>query len=335
MIKEAIIKLSNKQDIGYNMAKEVMNEIMSGKASDIQKSAYLATLSMKGETIGEITASAEEMRNHCIKLLHDKDVLEIVGTGGDGSNSFNISTTSSIVIAAGDVPVAKHGNRAASSKCGAADVLEALGVNITIPPEKSTELLNKIGICFLFAQNYHIAMKYVAPVRKELGIRTVFNVLGPLINPAGANIELMGVYDEELIEPLARVLDNLGVKRALVVYGEDKLDEISMSAVTKVCEIKDGKFFSYKICPEDFGFKRCNKEELVGGSPDENAEITLSILNGVRGPKRNAVVLNAGAALYLGGKADSIKEGVRLAEEIIDSGKAKKKLEDFIKFSNE
>ena len=335
MIKEAIIKLSNKQDIGYNMAKEVMNEIMSGKASDIQKSAYLATLSMKGETIGEITASAEEMRNHCIKLLHDKDVLEIVGTGGDGSNSFNISTTSSIVIAAGDVPVAKHGNRAASSKCGAADVLEALGVNITIPPEKSTELLNKIDICFLFAQNYHIAMKYVAPVRKELGIRTVFNVLGPLINPAGANIELMGVYDEELIEPLARVLDNLGVKRALVVYGEDKLDEISMSAVTKVCEIKDGKFFSYKICPEDFGFKRCNKEELVGGSPDENAEITLSILNGVRGPKRNAVVLNAGAALYLGGKADSIKEGVRLAEEIIDSGKAKKKLEDFIKFSNE
>ena len=335
MIKEAIIKLSNKQDIGYNMAKEVMNEIMSGKASDIQKSAYLTALSMKGETIGEITASAEEMRNHCIKLLHDKDVLEIVGTGGDGSNSFNISTTSSIVIAAGGVPVAKHGNRAASSKCGAADVLEALGVNITISPEKSPELLNKIGICFLFAQNYHIAMKYVAPVRKELGIRTVFNVLGPLSNPAGANIELMGVYDEELVEPLARVLDNLGVKRALVVYGEDKLDEISMSAATKVCEIKNGKFYSYKIRPEDFGFERCNKEELVGGSPNENAEITLSILNGVKGAKRNAVVLNAGAALYLGGKADSIKDGVRLAEDIIDSGKAKKKLEDFIKFSNE
>ncbi|MEE0726963.1 MAG: anthranilate phosphoribosyltransferase [Clostridium saudiense] len=335
MIKEAIIKLSNKQDIGYNMAKEVMNEIMSGKASDIQKSAYLTALSMKGETIGEITASAEEMRNHCIKLLHDKDVLEIVGTGGDGSNSFNISTTSSIVIAAGGVPVAKHGNRAASSKCGAADVLEALGVNITISPEKSTELLNKIGICFLFAKNYHIAMKYVAPVRKELGIRTVFNVLGPLSNPAGANIELMGVYDEELVEPLARVLDNLGVKRALVVYGEDKLDEISMSAATKVCEIKNGKFYSYKIRPEDFGFERCNKEELVGGSPNENAEITLSILNGVKGAKRNAVVLNAGAALYLGGKADSIKDGVRLAEDIIDSGKAKKKLEDFIKFSNE
>ena len=251
------------------------------------------------------------------------------------SNSFNISTTSSIVIAAGGVPVAKHGNRAASSKCGAADVLEALGVNITISPEKSTELLNKIGICFLFAQNYHIAMKYVAPVRKELGIRTVFNVLGPLSNPAGANIELMGVYDEELVEPLARVLDNLGVKRALVVYGEDKLDEISMSAATKVCEIKNGKFYSYKIRPEDFGFERCNKEELVGGSPNENAEITLSILNGVKGAKRNAVVLNAGAALYLGGKADSIKDGVRLAEDIIDSGKAKKKLEDFIKFSNE
>ena len=335
MIKEAIKQLSNKQDIGYNMAKEVMNEIMSGLASDIQKSAYLTALSMKGETIEEITASAEVMRQHCIKLLHDKDVLEIVGTGGDGSNSFNISTTSSIVIAAAGIPVAKHGNRAASSKCGAADVLEVLGVKINIPPEKSTELLNKIGICFLFAQNYHIAMKYVAPIRKELGIRTVFNILGPLSNPAGANIELMGVYDKALVEPLARVLNNLGVKRALVVYGEDKLDEISISADTVVCEINDGKFDSYVINPEQFGLERCNKEDLVGGAPEENAKITLAILNGEKGPRRNAVVLNAGAAIYLGGKAESILEGIRLAEEIIDSGRAKKKLEEFIKYSNE
>ena len=266
MIKEAIKKLSNRQDIGYDMAKEVMNEIMSGEASDVQKSAYLTAFSMKGETIEEITASAEEMRNHCIKLLHDKDVLEIVGTGGDGSNSFNISTTSSIVIAAAGIPVAKHGNRAASSKCGAADVLEALGVKINISPEKSRELLNKIGICFLFAQNYHIAMKYVAPIRRELGIRTVFNILGPLSNPAGANMELMGVYDKELVEPLARVLHNLGVKRALVVYGEDKLDEISMSSHTTVCEVKDGEFYSYVIIPEQFGLERCKKEDLVGST---------------------------------------------------------------------
>lgn len=335
MIKEAIKKLSNKQDIGYDMAKEVMNEIMTGVASDIQKSAYLTALSMKGETIEEITASAEVMRKHCIKLLHDQDVLEIVGTGGDGSNSFNISTTSSIVIAAAGIPVAKHGNRAASSKCGAADVLEALGVKINISPEKSKELLDEIGICFLFAQNYHIAMKYVAPIRRELGIRTIFNILGPLSNPAGANIELMGVYEEELVEPLAKVLYNLGVKRALVVYGEDKLDEISMSSHTTVCEIKDGKFYSYVIIPEQFGLERCNKEDLKGGNPKENAEITMSILNGEKGPKRNAVVLNAGAALYIGRKAKTILDGVRLAEEIIDSGKAKKKLEDFIKYSNE
>ncbi len=228
MIKEAIARLANREDIGYETAKEVMNEIMSGEASDIQKSAYLTALSMKGETIEEITGSAEEMRNHCVRLLNDMDVLEIVGTGGDRSNSFNISTTSALVIAAGGVPVAKHGNRAASSKCGAADVLEALGVNITIAPARSAELLRDIGICFLFAQKYHTAMRYVGPVRRELGIRTIFNILGPLANPAGANMEVMGVYDETLVEPLARVLVNLGVKRAMVVYGMDKLDEISM-----------------------------------------------------------------------------------------------------------
>lgn len=334
MIREAILKLAKKEDIGYDMAKEVMNEIMSDQASEVQKSAYLTALSMKGETIEEITASAEEMRNHCIRLLHEMDVLEIVGTGGDGANSFNISTTSSIVIASGGVPVAKHGNRAASSKSGAADVLEALGVNITVPPEQSAKMLEKIGICFLFAQNYHIAMKYVGSVRKELGIRTIFNILGPLANPAGANMELMGVYDEELVEPLARVLFNLGVKNAMVVYGQDKLDEISMSAPTTVCEIKDGVFNNYVIQPEDFGYSRCKKEDLEGGTPAENAEITRAILIGEKGPKRDAVALNSGAALYIAGKAATIQEGVKMAEELIDSGKAMEKLEEFIRFSN-
>ena len=335
MIKEAIIKLSKKQDLAYAEAEAVMDEIMSGQATPVQMSAYLTALALKGETIDEITASAAGMRAHCIKLLHNLDVLEIVGTGGDGSNSFNISTTSSLVIAAGGVPVAKHGNRAASSKSGAAYVLEALGVKITLTPERSAEILKKINICFLFAQNYHIAMKYVAPIRKELGIRTVFNILGPLSNPAGANMELMGVYDESLVEPLARVMANLGVVRGMVVYGQDKLDEISMCAPTSVCEIRDGKFTSYEITPEQFGYERCEKGALTGGTPAENAEITKAILKGEeKGPKRQAVCLNAGAALYIAGKAASIEEGVKLAESLIDSGAALKKLEEFVEETN-
>ena len=336
MIRESIIKLSKKQNLGYEEAEAVMDEIMSGKATPVQMSAYLTALALKGETIEEITASAAGMRAHCIKLLHDMDVLEIVGTGGDGSNSFNISTTASLVIAAGGVPVAKHGNRAASSKSGAADVLEALGVKITIPPEKSEELLKIIGICFLFAQNYHIAMKYVAPIRKELGIRTVFNILGPLSNPAGANMELMGVYDEALVQPLAQVMANLGVTRGMVVYGQDSLDEISMSAPTSVCEIKDGTFTSYELTPEQFGYTRCEKETLQGGTPQENAAITRAILEGREsGAKRQAVCLNAGAALYIAGKADTMEAGVKMAESLIDSGAALKKLEEFIEKSNE
>lgn len=335
MIKEAIIKLSKKQDLAYAEAEAVMDEIMSGQATPVQMSAYLTALALKGETIDEITASAAGMRAHCIKLLHNLDVLEIVGTGGDGSNSFNISTTSSLVIAAGGVPVAKHGNRAASSKSGAADVLEALGVKITLTPERSAEILKKINICFLFAQNYHIAMKYVAPIRKELGIRTVFNILGPLSNPAGANMELMGVYDQSLVESLAQVMANLGVNRGMVVYGQDSLDEISMCAPTSVCEIRDGKFTSYEITPEQFGYERCEKGALTGGTPAENAEITKAILKGEeKGPKRQAVCLNAGAALYIAGKAASIEEGVKLAESLIDSGAALKKLEEFIEETN-
>ena len=335
MIKEVIIKLSKKQDLAYAEAEAVMDEIMSGQATPVQMSSYLTALSLKGETIDEITASAAGMRAHCIKLLHNLDVLEIVGTGGDGSNSFNISTTSSLVIAAGGVPVAKHGNRAASSKSGAADVLEALGVKITLTPERSAEILKKINICFLFAQNYHIAMKYVAPIRKELGIRTVFNILGPLSNPAGANMELMGVYDQSLVEPLAQVMANLGVNRGMVVYGQDSLDEISMCAPTSVCEIRDGKFTSYEITPEQFGYERCEKGALTGGTPAENAEITKAILKGEeKGPKRQAVCLNAGAALYIAGKAASIEEGVKLAESLIDSGAALKKLEEFVEETN-
>ena len=335
MIKEAIVKLSKKEDLSYQEAEAVMNEIMGGEATPVQMSSYLTALSLKGETIEEITASAAGMRAHCIKLLHDLNVLEIVGTGGDGSNSFNISTTASLVIAAGGVPVAKHGNRAASSKSGAADVLEALGVNINLSPEQSAQLLKKINICFLFAQNYHIAMKYVAPVRKELGIRTVFNILGPLSNPAGANMELMGVFDEALVEPLAQVMMKLGVTRGMVVYGQDSLDEISMSAPTSVCEIRDGWFQSYVLTPEQFGYARCSKEELQGGTPGENAEITRAILNGrERGAKRQAVCLNAGASLYITGKTGTIEEGVTMAERLIDSGAAAAKLEEFVRESN-
>lgn len=336
MIKEAILKLSKKENLNYEEAKDVMNEIMSGKSTAVQMSSYLTALSMKGETIEEITGSAAGMRANCIKLLHNMEVLEIVGTGGDNSNSFNISTASAIVIAAGGVAVAKHGNRAASSKCGAADVLEELGININISPEKSREILSKINICFLFAQNYHIAMKYVAPVRKELGIRTVFNILGPLSNPAGANIELMGVYDESLIEPLAKVMQNLGVKRGMVVYGTDKIDEISMSSETKVCEILDKENLkSYTISPKDFGYDFCDKKELEGGSVKENSEIIRNIFNlKDNGAKRKAVCMNAGAGFYIAKKVKNIKEGVQMAENLIDEKKAFEKLEDFIKESN-
>ena len=335
MIKEAIQKVVTGQNLTFEEAETVMDEIMSGEASQIQMSAYLTALSLKGETIEEITASASGMRNHCIRLLHDMDVLEIVGTGGDKSNSFNISTTSALVVSAAGVPVAKHGNRAASSKCGAADVLEALGVNITISPEKSKELLEKIGICFLFAQNYHIAMKYVAPVRKELGIRTVFNILGPLSNPAGANMQLLGVYDEELVEPMAQVLSQLGVNNAMVVYGMDGLDEISMSAPTKVCEVRNGEFKKYTIEPEQFGMTKCKKEDLVGGTPEENAGITRAILSGEKGPKTDAVILNSAAALYIADSSLTLEGAVAKVREIIDSGKALEQLDRFVALSNE
>jgi anthranilate phosphoribosyltransferase len=322
------MKAAARENLGYKAAEEVMDEIMGGKASEIQMAAFLTAMAVKGETIEEITGCAAGMRKHCVRILHDMDVLEIVGTGGDHSNSFNISTTSAMVISAAGIPVAKHGNRAASSKSGAADVLECLGVDITVPPEKSLALLQNIGICFLFAQNYHISMKYVAPVRKELGIRTIFNILGPLVNPAGANMELLGVYSEDLVEPLAQVLSNLGVKSGMVVFGQDGLDEISMSSPTSVCEFSGGerRLNTFVITPEEFGFTRCEKSALAGGTPAENAEISTGILSGERGPRREAVLLNSGAAIHIARPELSMQDGIKLAAEMIDSGKALEQL---------
>ena len=337
MIKEAIVKIVNKEDLTYDEAYTVMNEIMSGKTTPTQNAAFLAALSTKSaraETTDEIAGCAAAMRAHSVRVKTDMELFEIVGTGGDNAHSFNISTTSALVAAAGGMKVAKHGNRAASSKCGTADCLEALGVNILQSPAKCIELLNTAGICFFFAQKYHTSMKYVGAIRKELGFRTGFNILGPLTNPAVPTTQLLGVYDGYLVEPLAQVLINLGIKRGMVVYGQDKLDEISLSAPTTICEIKDGWFKSSVITPEDFGLQRCRKEDLRGGTPKENAGITRSILRGEKGPKRDAVLMNAGASLYIGGKAGSMKDGIILAAQLIDSGKAAETLNRLITVSN-
>ena len=337
MIKEAIEKVVSKQDLTYDEANTVMNEIMNGETSQVQNAAYLAALSTKSakaETIDEISGSAAAMRDHALKVAHDMDVLEIVGTGGDHAGSINISTTAAFLIAAAGIKVAKHGNRAASSKSGAADCLEALGINISLAPEKCVELLKEINICFLFAQKYHASMKYVGAVRKELGIRTVFNILGPLTNPAHPTTMLLGVYDEYLLDPLAQVLMSLGVKRGMVIYGQDCLDEISLSAPTSVCEFQDGWFKRYVIQPEDFGFTRCKKDDIKGGTPEENAAITRAILAGQeQGPKRDIVLLNAGAAIYLGGKAASIADGIGVARSLIENGAGFKKIAAFAKLS--
>ena len=321
MIKEAIVKIVNKGDLSYDEAYAVMNEIMSGETTPTQNAAFLAALSTKSaraETTDEIAGCAAAMRDHATKVDTGLDIFEIVGTGGDNAHSFNISTTSALVAAA----------------CGTADCLEALGVNIQQSPEQCVTLLKEVGMCFFFAQKYHSSMKYVGAIRKELGFRTVFNILGPLTNPGSPKMQLLGVYDEYLVEPLARVLVSLGVKRGMVVYGQDKLDEISLSAPTSVCEIRDGWYKSYVITPEDFGFDRCTKDDLKGGAPEENAAITRAILSGEKGHKRNAVLMNAGAALYIGGKAESMKDGIALAAELIDSGKALETLERFIAVSN-
>ena len=337
MIKEAIVKIVSKGDLTYEEAYTVMNEIMSGETTATQNAAFLAALSTKSaraETTDEIAGCAAAMRAHATKVEAGDDLFEIVGTGGDNAHSFNISTTSALVAAAGGMKVAKHGNRAASSLCGTADCLEALGVNIDQNPEKCVKLLNEVGMCFFFAQKYHSSMKYVGAIRRELGFRTVFNILGPLTNPGTPTMQLLGVYDDYLVEPLAQVLVNLGIRRGMVVYGTDKLDEISVSAPTKICEIRDGWYKTYTVTPEQFGLTRCAKEALSGGTPEENAEITRRILQGEKGSRRDAVLMNAGASLYIGGKADSMQDGIRLAAELIDSGKAYEKLIQFIEVSN-
>ena len=340
MIKEAIIKIVTKQDLTFSEAETVMNEIMSGKTTATQNAAFLAALSTKStkaETIDEISGCAVSMRSHATPVEHPgMDVLEIVGTGGDNANTFNISTTSAMVIAAAGVKVAKHGNRAASSQCGTADCLEALGANIHEDPDLCRRLLKEVGFCFMFAQKYHSAMKYVGSIRRELGFRTVFNILGPLTNPAKPEFFLLGVYDEYLVEPVAKVLDSLGVKHALVVYGKDKMDEVSVSAPTTVCELRDGFYRTRTITPEQFGLTRGTKEELTGGTPEQNAQTTRDILAGkITDARRTSVLLNASCGLYAANAVSSIEEGVKKAVEMIDSGRALAVLDSFIAVSNQ
>ncbi|MCQ2492773.1 MAG: anthranilate phosphoribosyltransferase [Lachnospiraceae bacterium] len=336
MIKEALAKVVSGENLTYDEMRDIMDELMTGEADQLQAAAFLTALSQKGETIEEITAAADGMRAHGVHLNHEMDVLEIVGTGGDKSNSFNISTTSAFVISAAGVKVAKHGNRAASSKSGAADCLEALGVNLMADEAVSKKALDEVGMCFLFAQKYHPAMRFVGPIRGALGIRTVFNILGPLTNPANANRQVLGVYSKDLVEPMAKILANLGVQDAMVVYGEDGLDEISASASTYICEIrKDGDFRTYEITPETFGLERCTKEDLVGGTGKENAQITRDILSGKdKGPKRTAVLLNAGAAIYLAKDGISFEDGIKEAADMIDSGKAYEQIQKFVDATN-
>lgn len=335
MIQQAIKQVLNKEDLSLEMTKSVMDEIMSGNATNAQIASFITAIRMKGETIDEITACAMSMRGIGLKLHHDADVLDIVGTGGDEAYTFNISTISALVISAAGVPVAKHGNRSVSSKCGSADVLEALGVKIDIPVEKSERILREIGLCFLFAPLYHSSMRYAAPVRKELGVRTIFNILGPLCSPANASLQLLGVYDENLVEPMARVLANLGVKRAMVVHGHDGLDEVSLCSKTTVCEVHNGQVNSFFLDPRQFGFDYCKPEDLEGGDPAHNAEIARAILNGEKEPKRDIVLLNSAVCLYMTYNNITMKECVRLAAETIDSGRAMEQLNRFIKLTNE
>ena len=339
MIKEAIVKIVDKKDLTYDEAYEVMTEIMSGATTATQNAAFLAALSTKStgaETIEEISGCAAAMREKATAMEHPgMEVMEIVGTGGDNAHSFNISTASAFVLAAGGVKVAKHGNRAASSLCGTADCLEALGINIQQDPELCRTLLEKVGFCFMFAQKYHTSMKYVGPIRKDLGIRTVFNILGPLTNPARPDYMLLGVYSPLLVTPLAKVMMSLGVKRGLVAYGLDNLDEISISAPTSICEFRDGYYRDLTVRPEDFGLKTADKEEIVGGTPSENAGTLRGILTGsITGAKRDIVLMNAGAGLFIADRAATLADGVRLAEKLIDSGAAIQKVEDMIRVSN-
>lgn len=336
MIQEAIKKVIAGNNLTFDEATQVMDEMMSGTATQAQMAAFLTALRIKGETIDEITACARVMRDKALHIKRNTDALDIVGTGGDGTGTFNISTTAAFVVAAAGIPVAKHGNRSMSSKSGAADCLESLGVNLTISPEKSEEVLKKTGICFMFAQSYHASMRFVGPVRKEIGIRNIFNLLGPLTNPASANLQVTGVYSESLVEPIARVFANLGVKKGFVFYGSDGMDEVTVTGTTKVCEIDNGSFKTYEISPEQFGMPTYDMAELIGGDGKENAEITKQILKSeLTGAKRDIVALNSALGIVAGGKADTIADGIKFANEIIDSGKAFAKVEEFAKATNE
>ncbi len=335
IIKQAISNLLERQDLSYEMTRKVVDEIMGGRATNAQIAAFLTGLRMKGETTDEITACASSMCNLGLKLQYKGDLLDIVGTGGDKANTFNISTISSIVISAAGIAVAKHGNRKVSSQCGSADVLEALGIKIDIPMEKSVKILKEINICFLYAPIYHSSMAYAAPVRKELGVRTIFNILGPLTNPANANLRLLGVYDEDLVEPMAEVLSNLNIKRAMVVWGCDGLDEISLSTKTKVCELNNGQIKNYYIDPVELGFNYCKAEDILGGDPSTNADIAIRILKGEEGPRRDIVLLNSAVCLYMAYDNLSLHDCIRLAAETIDSGKAMEQINRFISLSNE
>lgn len=333
MIKEAISKLINKENLTYSEAEQVMNEIMNGETTEAQTASFLTALKMKGETTEEITACASVMRSHALRVNHENEVIDIVGTGGDGAQSINISTISSFVTAAAGVSVAKHGNRAASSKCGTADCLEALGARLDVEPEKNEQILKDTGMCFLFAQKYHSAMKYVGGVRRSIGIPTVFNILGPLTNPACVDYQLLGVYSEELAVPMLTALSSLGVKRGMAVYGTEKLDEISACAPTRVYELRDGKITDYTITPEQFGFERCDSSELKGGTPFENAEALKRVFQREKGGARTAVLLNAGAAIHIV-KDIPMEDAVKEAQQVIDSGAAYEKMQEFVRATN-
>ncbi|MDR2903984.1 MAG: anthranilate phosphoribosyltransferase [Clostridiales bacterium] len=335
MITKAIHTLVSGGDLSVDLTKQAFGDILSGKATDAQIASFITALRIKGETIDEITACAAVMREKSITIRPTIDVLDIVGTGGDYADTFNVSTVASFVISAGGTAVAKHGNRSVSSKCGSADVLEALGVNIEVSPEKSERLLHEIGLCFLYAPLYHSSMKYAMPARKQLGMRTIFNILGPLSSPAAANLCLVGVYDEALVTPLAMVLKNLGVKRAMVVCGHDGLDEISLSTSTTVCEVNNGAVNSFFLNPRQLGLPLCDPAELKGGGIARNKAIALDILSGKKDAKRNMVVLNAAVCLYMAQSDSTLRDCVKLAENLIDSGKAMAKLNEFISRSNE
>ncbi|MBI5188115.1 MAG: anthranilate phosphoribosyltransferase [Nitrospirae bacterium] len=334
MIKEAINLLVQGINLSESEMAECMKEIMEGKTTDAQIGAFLTAIRIKGETVKEITGAARIMREKATTIKAPEGVLDTCGTGGDMSHTFNISTTTALVVAGAGVPVAKHGNRSVSSQSGSADVMEALGVRIDLPPDKVEKCLFETGFGFLFAPLFHPAMKYAIGPRREMGIRTIFNILGPITNPAGAKRQILGVFAGRLTETLAMVLGNLGADDAMVVHGDDGLDEITLSDGTRVSRYRHQKVETFYIAPEDFGLERGKRDDLLGGNKDDNAKITLSILNGEKGPKRDVVLMNSAAALIVAGKAEDFKTALQMAAEAIDSGRAAKKLEKIKRVSN-